>query len=88
MNKWIGKAVDRWRAQTPLLFKRIIKIALSISAIALGINGALEMGHADIPIWWSVVYPYLIGVPAGMSVIAKFTQEYDENGNPKRKEKK
>ena len=72
----------RWKAKTPKIFKRIIKFALAISGLAIAVHGALVAAGAVEPDWWTAIYPYLIGVPAGMASVAKITQSYDENGNP------
>ena len=29
-----------------------------------------------------MIYPYLVGFPAGMAAVAKFTQSYDKDGHP------
>ena len=80
-------ARNRWKAKTPLAFKRVIKTCLGISSTALAVNMALQAGGAAEPEWWGVVYPYLIGFPAGMAAVAKFTQTYDSNGHPVSPEK-
>jgi len=74
--------ITRWRAKTPKLFKKIIRLALSISGLAVAIHGALASAGAAPPEWWNIIYPYLIGVPAGMASVAKITQTYDKEGNP------
>lgn len=73
---------DRWKAKTPLIFSRIIKLAMAISTIAIAIQTALVTAGADIPEWWSTIFPYFVGAAAGMVAVAKLTQQYDRNGNP------
>jgi hypothetical protein len=73
---------DRWKAKTPLIFSRIIKLAMAISTIAIAIQTALVTAGADIPEWWSAIFPYFVGAGAGMAAVAKLTQQYDRNGNP------
>lgn len=80
MKNW--SIISRWKAKTPLIFKRIIQVCLSISGIAISIHGALAAAGAEEPAWFTFVYPYLVGVPAGMASVAKITQTYDHNGNP------
>ena len=82
------EAVRRWRAKTPIVFSRVIKIALGVSGTAGAVQLALNAGNASEPDWWTACYPYLIGIPAGMAFISKFTQNYDEHGKPVRKKKK
>ena len=54
-------------------------------------NGAaesLEAGHAVAPDWWVRIYSFLLGAPALVMFILKFTQEYDKDGKPVRNVKK
>lgn len=60
----------------PVFFKWIMGIGTSVAAIALAIQMALDSGGATIPEWWAKVYPYLIGIGAGMTASAKFTQKH------------
>lgn len=60
----------------PVFFKWIMGIGTSVAAIALAIQMALDSGGATIPEWWVKVYPYLIGIGAGMTASAKFTQKH------------
>lgn len=87
-NGW-KTAVKRWRAKTPAFFSNAIKIALAVSGTAVAIHTAMVQGGANEPEWWTVVYPYLIGVPAGMAAMAKFTQTYDkpQGKSPKKKQR-
>jgi len=91
MNKikgLFGTLHDRWKAKTPLIFSRIIKIAIAISTIAIAIQTALVTAGAEIPEWWSSVFPYFVGAGAGMAAVAKLTQQYDNEGNPVKTSKK
>lgn len=72
----------RWKAKTPRIFKCIIKVALGVSGVSVAIHSALMAAGAAEPMWWQDVYPYLVGVPAGMAAVAKITQTYDKDGNP------
>lgn len=51
-------------------------ISISIASIALAIQLALTEGGATAPTWWENVYPYLIGVGAGMTAASKLTQKH------------
>lgn len=61
----------RWEAESPRFFKWVMGVALSLSSVALSIQGALTAGGAETPLWWQTVYPYLIGFGAGMAAVAK-----------------
>ena len=79
---------DRWKAKTPLLFSRIIKIAMALNTIAIAIQTALVAAGADVPEWWASVFPYFVGFGAGMAAVAKLTQQYDSDGNPIKSDKR
>lgn len=66
---------DRWNADSPILFKRITNIGCSVSAIAISVNLALSASGANEPHWWVNVFPYLVGIPAGVAALAKLTKE-------------
>lgn len=66
---------ERWQAKMPKFFKWVLGIALSISSVALAINTALISGNAVIPEWWNTIYPYCIGMGAGMAAVAKLTKK-------------
>ncbi|WP_333615549.1 hypothetical protein [Bacteroides pyogenes] len=57
----------------------MIWIGTSVSGIAIAVNTAMGAAGATIPSWWSNVFPYLVGVPAGMAAISKLAKE-DKNG--------
>jgi hypothetical protein len=72
---------DRWNADSPILFKRITNIGCSVSAIAISVNLALSASGANEPHWWVAVFPYLVGIPAGMAAVAKLTKENGRQDN-------
>ena len=76
---------DRWRNAMPKFFSRICWVCALISGTALAANTAVQAGGGTTHEWWNELYPYLLGVPAGMAFVAKFTQNYDKNGEPIRK---
>jgi hypothetical protein len=77
---------DRWRNAMPKFFSRICWVCALISGTALAANTAVQAGGGTTHEWWNELYPYLLGVPAGMAFVAKFTQNYDKNGEPIRKD--
>lgn len=72
---------NRWQAKSPKIFKWILRVSLMVSGTALAINTALTTGGAIMPLWWSTIYPYLIGVGAGAAAVAKLTKEHQEPEN-------
>lgn len=88
MEKLFRTLRDRWQARTPLIFSRIIKLAVGISTVAVAIQTALSAVNADVPEWWSASLPYLVGAGAGAASVAKLTQQYDKNNRPIHRKKK
>ncbi len=76
---------SRWRNSMPRFFNRVCWLSALVSGTALAVNTAVVQGGGTTHEWWNDIYPYLLGVPAGMFFAAKFTQNYDKNGNPIRK---
>lgn len=72
---------QRWRNTMPRFFACICWVGALVSGTALAVNTAITAGGGVPHEWWSDIYPYLLGIPAGMAFVAKFTQSYDKNGN-------
>ena len=70
---------DRWTAKSPKIFRRICNICVGISTVAVAIQTALVAAGAATPAWWTDVFPYLVGIPAGMAAVAKLTKEDKDN---------
>jgi hypothetical protein len=81
MKKFLILLSQRWKADTPQFFQRIMSVGLSISAVAVAMHFAAIGAGASEPEWWSVIYPYVVGIPAGMAVVAKLTKEEKEDKN-------
>ena len=60
----------------PKFFKWVMGISVSVSAIALAIQMALNSGGAMAPVWSNTIDPDLIGVGAGMTAASKLTQKH------------
>lgn len=82
MKKFLSTLRSRWRNAMPKFFARICWACALISGTALAANTAITAGGGTTHEWWNNIYPYLLGIPAGMAFVAKFTQNYDKNGNP------
>ncbi len=83
VSLWWQVVTSRWKATTPKFFKWVVRIGLSVSAVAIAIHVALVSGGAAEPAWWTDIYPYLIGVPAGMAAVAKMTRVSNDDVNGK-----
>lgn len=76
---------QRWNNAMPKFFRKVCWLSALIGGTALAINTAVTSGGGSTHEWWNDIYPYLIGVPAGAAFVAKFTQNYDSDGNPVKK---
>ena len=70
----------RWKNAMPKFFRIVFWICALISGTALAANTAIISAGGVTHEWWNDIYPYLIGVPAGMAFVCKFTQQY--HGKP------
>lgn len=73
---------QRWSNAMPKFFRKVCWICALVSGTALAVNTAITAGGGVPHEWWSDIYPYLLGIPAGAAFVAKFTQNYDRDGNP------
>ena len=62
MKKVIMEIKNRWKSKTPIFFKNIVKIGLSISGVALAMHLAVLGAGAEEPQWWVNIYPYIIAI--------------------------
>lgn len=81
IRSFVREAGKRWKARMPKFFNRVCWVCSLISGTALAANEAMQLAGAAPHEWWSDLFPYLVGVPAGMAFIAKFTQTYPKSGN-------
>lgn len=82
MRKFWNLITSRWQNAMPKFFSRICWVCALVSGTALAVNTAITAGGGTPHEWWTDIYPYLLGIPAGAAFVAKFTQNYDQNGNP------
>jgi hypothetical protein len=75
MKKLILELKSRWQTESPLFFKKVMKISVFISGMALSMHLAMDSSGAYEPTWWINIYPYLIAIPAGIAACAKLTKE-------------
>lgn len=73
---------QRWTAAMPRFFRVVCWLSALVGGTALAVNTAIMSGGGQTHEWWQDIYPYLIGIPAGAAFVAKFTQNYDRNGEP------
>lgn len=76
----------RWQNAMPKFFKRMMWICGLISGTALAAHESMVQFGIQPHAWWLDIEPYLVAVPAGAMFACKFTQNYDNDGNPVKKE--
>lgn len=75
MKNTINVIVNRWRAQMPDFFKWILGLGTGAASIAVAIQMSLTSAGATVPGWWETIFPYIVGLGAGMTATAKLTQK-------------
>ena len=70
------EVLKRWHNKMPKFFSRICWVCSLVSGTALAVNAAILAAGVQPHEWWSDILPYLVGIPAGMAFVAKFTQTY------------
>lgn len=73
---------SRWKNRMPKFFRVIFMVCSLTSGTAIAINTAILAAGSTPHEWWNELMPYLIGIPAGMAFVAKFTQSYGVDGRP------
>lgn len=82
INEFWRTLQHRWKNRMPVFFRRVSKACLFVSGTALAANTAITQGGGVPHEWWTDIYPYLLGFPAGIAFACKFTQSYDGHGHP------
>ena len=67
MKKLWNILQSRWSNAMPKFFSRICWACSLISGTALAVNTAITAGGGTTHEWWNDIYPYLLGIPAGMA---------------------
>lgn len=83
---WIKQFINRCKAKTPKVFRKVQYVAGAMSAVMVAVNSHAMEYALELPFWWNAVAPYVIGFSAGLVALSQFTQSYDSNGNPIYKE--
>lgn len=72
MNK-IQEAKSRWGKKMPQFFKTVMWVCGLVSGAAMAVNTAMMAAGAQPHDWWTDIFPYLVGIPAGAMFACKFT---------------
>lgn len=71
-NLW-KTVCERWSKGMPKFFKGVMWVCGLISGASLAANTAILAAGAVPHEWWTDLFPYLVGVPAGAMFVCKFT---------------
>ena len=82
LKSWWRVLYSRWTNAMPRFFKRVLWIACSLGAIAIGVQTAIQQGGVEPHEWWNDIYKVMLGISGGAMVVSKLTQKYDEHGQP------
>lgn len=77
--KWIKQAINRCKAKTPKVFRKVQYVAGAISTVMIAVSAE---SSEILPDWWISSMPYVIGFSTGLVALSQFTQSYDSNGEP------
>lgn len=77
--KWIKQAINRCKAKTPKVFRKVQYVAGAMSAVMIAVSAE---SSEILPDWWISSMPYVIGFSTGLVALSQFTQSYDSNGEP------
>lgn len=69
----LKEAKSRWGKTMPKFFKSVMWLCGLVSGTALAVNTALMTAGVQPHEWWTDIFPYLIGIPAGAMFACKFT---------------
>ena len=67
------KIYERWNAESPVFFKKVVKMGLYMMALSSGVT-ASEM-VAKLPLWLTDAMPLLFVAGLAMSLTAQLTKE-------------
>ena len=81
-DNWIKQAINRCKAETPRVFRKVQYVAGALSAAAIAINAECMNMGVVLPEWWNSLIPYAIGFSTGLVALSQFTQRYDTEGKP------
>lgn len=88
MAKWFKQAINRCKAQTPKVFRKVQYVAGIVGTVVVAVNAEFVEYGASLPDWWGTSLPYIVGFSTGLVTLSQFTQSYDSNGEPIYKEQK
>ena len=66
---------NRWKAKTPIFFKRICGFCASITGMAVLIHGAFVGYGIDEPQWFQTILPHIVFTGTAVATVAKFAKD-------------
>lgn len=75
MKKVLSSIISRWKAETPRIHKRIIRISACVFSVSSFVMATMVACNASPSDWFEKVYPYIIGITAAIAGYSKFQKE-------------
>ena len=70
---WIKQFINRCKAKTPKIFRKVQYVAGAMSAAMIAVNSQAMEYAIELPSWWNKIIPYVIGFSAGLVALSQFT---------------
>ena len=74
MKKGWTTMINRWKAESPKIFRRVMQWSIGITGAIVAAYTAMVTAGVDIPDWMQSLYPYAVGFGGGVAFLAKFTK--------------
>ena len=68
-----NEMMERWHQKMPRFFYWLTVVAMCVLVVAVTIHFTVESAGAQHTEWWSAIYPYIVGVCAGIIAACKLT---------------
>lgn len=71
------KIVERWKAETPRIYKRLRNVTASLAAMALAAQTAVTAAGIEIGPMWTKIFAYTIGIGAAIAAMSQLQKKDD-----------
>lgn len=82
MGRIMQKLKNRWKAETPTLYKKLRNVMTALAAMALAAQTAVTAAGIEIGTTWTKIFAYTIGISAAVAALSQLTKSKDD-GNDK-----
>lgn len=78
MKKIYKRFIERWKSETPVLYKKIRNISGSLAATAAGVKTAIDGAGIEISPMWIKVFAYVIGISTFIALSSQLTKKKED----------